>query len=205
MENNNWEWFGSGFAKAFIVDRSIKVLDLVNKIYNRVHIDQSVYSIKITHKVAGDIYNETTPNHIYGDSDIKDLMNFYRHDHAITLHIILEENQDNRKVVFVNDDGDGNEFNNDNIELEFEGYSNNDYFGCHIMEQVSNSARFVRNGVFDEYEYPLQTCTISMENHKGITSPTPEKIVYEDELEGGDKVIEDKKINQIIKGSLVCQ
>ncbi|PON95365.1 hypothetical protein TorRG33x02_088870 [Trema orientale] len=98
-----------------MVDRSIKFLELVNKIYNRAHIDQSVYSIKITHKVVGDIHNKTAPNHIYEDSDIEDLMNFYRNDRAITLHVILEENQDNRKAVFVNDYGDGDEFNNDNI------------------------------------------------------------------------------------------
>ncbi|PON84435.1 hypothetical protein TorRG33x02_197680 [Trema orientale] len=128
-------------------------------------------------------------------------MNFYRNDRAITLHFILEENQDNRKAVFVNVDGDGNEFNNDNMELDFEGCSNGDYFGCHILEQVSNSTRSVQNDVFGQYEHPLQICIVSIENHEGITgsNPTPEKIVHEDELERGDKVTEE--MNEVREGS----
>ena len=33
--NNSWEWIGSGLAKGFTVDRSIKFLDFVETIYKR--------------------------------------------------------------------------------------------------------------------------------------------------------------------------
>ncbi|PON92644.1 hypothetical protein TorRG33x02_115040, partial [Trema orientale] len=87
------------------------------------------------------------------------------------------------------------------MELDFEGCSNDDYFGCHIMEQVSNSTRSIQNDVFGQYEHSLQICTVSMENHEGITGSnlTPEKIVHEDELKRGDKVT--KEMDEVREGN----
>ncbi|KAF4382282.1 hypothetical protein G4B88_011611 [Cannabis sativa] len=69
-----WEWFGTGCNKEFVVDHSIKFHQLVNKVYEKIGVDQNLYEIEITHKVAGETFNKMVPSKICGDSDVEDLL-----------------------------------------------------------------------------------------------------------------------------------
>ncbi|GMN31606.1 hypothetical protein TIFTF001_046532 [Ficus carica] len=78
VDGGFWRWFGVGMSKGFVVDRSIKFLELEETIYDRTSIDRSMHAIEITHKSVGDIFGDTTtPTLISNDSDIIDLMFFY--------------------------------------------------------------------------------------------------------------------------------
>ncbi|GMN74440.1 hypothetical protein TIFTF001_053852, partial [Ficus carica] len=59
VDGGSWRWFGVGVSKGFVVDRSVKFLELEETIYDRTSLDRSLYAIEITHKPGGDIFCQT--------------------------------------------------------------------------------------------------------------------------------------------------
>ena len=165
-----------------MVDRSIKFLDLVNTIYERLSIDRSLYEIQITHKDVSADCITTSPAEICNDSDVIDLMGLYEDKKRCTIHVVLKEIQDKEKEIFLEDDDD-EDFNHDNREIEFyEGSSYDDYFSCQIIEQVP--LRYVSNAILGPYDNTMNNEAIIGSN------PTPEEIMQENVLGIGDDVPE---------------
>ncbi|GMN19564.1 hypothetical protein TIFTF001_046961 [Ficus carica] len=109
VDGRFWRWFGAGISKGFVVDRSIKFLELEETIYNKTSIDRSMYAIEITHKPVGDIFGDTTsPTLICNDSDIIDLMFYYNEKRGMTLHVTKIEKCDKGKAICVRGDDDMN-------------------------------------------------------------------------------------------------
>ena len=80
-----------------MVDRSIKFLKLITKIYERASIDRNVCEIEVTHKVVDNKSSKIAPTRIYNNLDIKDFMFLYENEKSVILYVILKENQDQRK------------------------------------------------------------------------------------------------------------
>ncbi|GMN54942.1 hypothetical protein TIFTF001_024071 [Ficus carica] len=170
VDGRFWRWFGAGISKGFVVDRSIKFLELEETIYNKTSIDRSMYAIEITHKPVGDIFGDTTsPTLICNDSDIIDLMFFYNEKRGMTLHVTKIEKCDKGKAICVRGDDDMN--GNGGYALGF----HDDYFGCQINKEISFVARFIPTELVGNYEHPLQICATSTPINEGITgfNPTP--------------------------------
>ncbi|GMN52671.1 hypothetical protein TIFTF001_021815 [Ficus carica] len=170
VDGRFWKWFGAGISKGFVVDRSIKFLELEETIYNKTSIDRSMYAIEITHKPVGDIFGDTTsPTLICNDSDIIDLMFFYNEKRGMTLHVTKKEKCDKGKAICVRGVVDMN--SNGAYALGF----HDDYFGCQINEEIPYVARFVPTELVGNYEHPLQICATSTPINEGITgfNPTP--------------------------------
>ncbi|XP_060974703.1 uncharacterized protein LOC133039773 [Cannabis sativa] len=200
-DNRIWEWFGTGCNKGFVVDRSIKFHQLVNKVYEKIGVDRNLYEIEITHKVAGETFNKMAPSKICGDSDVEDLFKeLYKVKEVIPLYVCVKKNNDKGKTKFVNDDdGDGNELTGNDVEFDCDddvfdnGSFYDNYFGCHIIDQVPNDPSYVPNEDIPQ-------------SGEGIigSNPTPDDIVHEsgnNELQECDKVVEEN--NDVIENDIV--
>ncbi|GMN48540.1 hypothetical protein TIFTF001_017712 [Ficus carica] len=90
-------------SKGSVVDRSINFLELKETIYDRTSIDRSKYAIEIIHKPVDDIYGDTaTPTLISNDSDIIDLMFFYKEQQRMTLQIYATSTPINKRITGFN-------------------------------------------------------------------------------------------------------
>ncbi|XP_062088953.1 uncharacterized protein LOC133795522 [Humulus lupulus] len=94
-------------------------------------------------------------------------MIFYKDKDAIPLYVCVKKNKDKGKTNLVSD-GDDDEFGCDDSGFDRGSFYDN-YFGCHIIEQVSNEDLVQNNGDIIG------------------SNPTPNDIVHE----GGDNVLEE--------------
>ncbi|XP_062088889.1 uncharacterized protein LOC133795455 [Humulus lupulus] len=104
---------------------------------------------------------------VCNDSDVEDLMIFYKDKDAIPLYVCVKKNKGKGKTNIVSD-GDDDEFGCDDSGFDRGSFYDN-YFGCHIIEQVSNEDLAQNNGDIIG------------------SNPTPNDIVHE----GGDNVLEE--------------
>ncbi|XP_062113647.1 uncharacterized protein LOC133824698 [Humulus lupulus] len=109
VDKRIWEWFGTGCNKGFLVDRSIKFNQLVDKVYEKIGVDRNLYEIEITHKLVSETFSKMAPSQICNDSDVEDLMIFYKDKDAIPLYVCVKKNKDKGKTNLVSD-GDDDEF-----------------------------------------------------------------------------------------------
>ena len=88
--NGCWEWVGSGLAKGFMVDRSIKFLNFVETIYKKTGIKESEYTLRITHEIISERNKHNCPLRICDDDNISDILSLYENENEITIHVVLE-------------------------------------------------------------------------------------------------------------------
>ncbi|GMN30820.1 hypothetical protein TIFTF001_044514 [Ficus carica] len=210
VDGGSWRWFGVGVSKGFVVDRSVKFLELEETIYDRTSIDRSLYAIEITHKPGGDIFCQTAaPTLISNDSDITDIMFLYNEKRGMVLHVIVKEKCGKGKALCVHGDDDLNSNGGDALGFH------DDYFGCRINEEIPFVARFVPTELLSSYEHPLQICATSTPINEGYgalnptpitgSNPTPEETVLEEvanEDDGRDKAGDDvlEGVDDVRKG-----
>ena len=72
--NGCWEWVGSGLARGFMVNRSIKFLNFLETIYKRTGIKESDYILRITHKIISERNKHSCLIRICDYDDIYDLL-----------------------------------------------------------------------------------------------------------------------------------
>ncbi|KAF4360417.1 hypothetical protein F8388_001888 [Cannabis sativa] len=112
----------------------------------------------------------------------------------------MRKKNDKGKTKFVNDDdSNGNELIGNDVEFDCDdgvfdnGSFYDNYFGCHIIDQVPNDLSYVPNEDIPQ-------------SGEGIigSSPTPDDIVHEsgnNELQECDKLVEEN--NDVIENDIV--
>ncbi|GMN44755.1 hypothetical protein TIFTF001_013950 [Ficus carica] len=173
VDGGFWRWLRVGMSKGFVVDMSINILELEETSYDRTSIDQSKYTIEITHKPVGDIFGDTiTPTLISNDSNIIALMFLYKEKQGMTLHVINKEKYDKGKTIYVRGDDDLNSDGGDALGFH------DDYFGCRINIEIPFVARITGFNLTPITDF----------------NPTPEETVHEEvpnKDDGVDKVGDD--------------